>query len=112
MKKITDIVICGGDGTVNKIAASLSGIEINIGIIPVGSGNGLAFAAKIPVNVNKALDIIFAGNASYIDACSINGSFSCVLSGLGFDALVAHDFAKQNKRGLTTYVKKKLYASL
>lgn len=102
---ITDVIVCGGDGTVNQIANALQGIEINLGIIPMGSGNGLAFAAKIPKNVKKALDIIFNGNASFIDSFYINNKFSCMLSGLGFDAQVAQDFAKQSKRGLVSYVK-------
>jgi diacylglycerol kinase (ATP) len=105
-EQITDVVICGGDGTVNQVAQALLGVVISIGIIPLGSGNGLAFTVKIPANINKALDIIFIGNASSIDAFSINGSFSCLLSGLGFDALVAHDFATHTKRGLATYIKK------
>lgn len=104
-ENITDIIICGGDGTVNQIAAALLGIDINIGIIPMGSGNGLAFAAKIPIKINKALDIIFKGNSSDIDGFYINKKFSCMLCGLGFDAQVAHDFAKQKKRGLSTYIK-------
>ncbi len=45
---ITDVVICGGDGTVNAVVNALQGIPVNFGIIPMGSGNGLAFAAKIP----------------------------------------------------------------
>jgi diacylglycerol kinase (ATP) len=104
-EKITDIIICGGDGTVNQVAHALLGIDVNVGIIPMGSGNGLAFAAKIPRQVNKALEIIFKGNAVYIDSFYINKKFSCMLCGLGFDAQVAHDFAKQKKRGLATYVK-------
>jgi diacylglycerol kinase family enzyme len=71
----------------------------------MGSGNGLAFAAKIPKQVNKALDIIFAAHATYIDSFYINKKFSCMLCGLGFDAQVAHDFAQQKKRGLVTYIK-------
>ncbi|MFT3681828.1 MAG: YegS/Rv2252/BmrU family lipid kinase [Ferruginibacter sp.] len=102
---ITDIVICGGDGTVSQAAASIRNENINFGIIPMGSGNGLAFAAKIPKKVEKALDIVFDGKAEYIDSFFINGTFSCMLCGLGFDAQVAHDFAKQSKRGLATYVK-------
>lgn len=102
---VTDIVVCGGDGTVNQIAAILLEEVINIGIIPMGSGNGLAFAANIPKNISKALQVIFTGKASYIDAFYINSTFSCMLCGLGFDAQVAHDFAKQNKRGLATYVR-------
>lgn len=105
VEKITDIIVCGGDGTVNQIANALLGIPVNIGIIPMGSGNGLAFAAKIPKRIHKALDTVFAGNAVYIDSFYINNKFSCMLCGLGFDAQVAHDFAKQKKRGLATYVK-------
>ncbi|RYY44431.1 MAG: hypothetical protein EOO06_18145 [Chitinophagaceae bacterium] len=102
---ITDVVVCGGDGTVNQVAGALLGSTINIGIVPMGSGNGLALAAGIPRNSAKALDIIFAGNAAPVDGFSINNHFSCMLCGLGFDAQVAHDFARQPKRGLMTYVK-------
>ena len=104
-ENITDIVICGGDGTVSQVAGSLIDEPVNIGIIPMGSGNGLALAAKIPKNPAKALDIIFAGKAKYIDSFFINQTFSCMVCGLGFDAQVAHDFAKQGSRGLMTYVK-------
>lgn len=104
-ERITDIVICGGDGTVSQVAASLIDEDINIGIIPMGSGNGLALAAKIPKEINKALDIIFTGKGKYIDSFFINDVFSCMLCGLGFDAQVAHDFAKQPSRGLGTYIK-------
>lgn len=104
-ENITDIIVCGGDGTVNQVAGALLGTGVNIGIIPMGSGNGLAFAAKIPKSIHKALDCIFAGNAVYIDSFYINKKFSCMLCGLGFDAQVAHDFAKQQKRGLFTYIK-------
>ncbi len=104
-ENITDIVVCGGDGTVSQVASVLLEEAVNIGIIPMGSGNGLAFAAKIPKKIKKALDIIFTGKASYIDSFYINSNFSCMLCGLGFDAQVAHDFAKQNQRGLMTYIK-------
>ncbi len=107
-EKITDIIVCGGDGSVNQIANGLLGVDVNIGIIPMGSGNGLAFAAKIPKQVNKALDIIFDGHALYIDSFYINKKFSCMLCGLGFDAQVAHDFAQQKKRGLQTYVQQSI----
>jgi YegS/Rv2252/BmrU family lipid kinase len=107
-ENITDVIVCGGDGTVNQIANALLGVAVNIGIIPMGSGNGLAFAAKIPRRIHKALEVVFAGNAVYIDSFYINKTFSCMLCGLGFDAQVAHDFAKQKKRGLVTYVKQSI----
>ena len=104
-ENITDIVICGGDGTVSQVAASMIDEDINIGIVPMGSGNGLALAAKIPKDIHKALDVIFTGKGRYIDSFFINDVFSCMLCGLGFDAQVAHDFAKQPSRGLGTYIK-------
>lgn len=108
-ENITDIVICGGDGTINKIANALLDVDVKVGIIPMGSGNGLALAAKIPKQIDKALDVIFTGKARYIDSFFINDSFSCMLCGLGFDAQVAHDFAKQPNRGLSTYIKQTFY---
>ena len=59
-EKVTDIVVCGGDGTVSAVASALIGTPTRIGIIPTGSGNGLAFAARIPASASKALDIIFS----------------------------------------------------
>jgi diacylglycerol kinase (ATP) len=106
--KITDVIICGGDGTVNQVAAAIRKIPVNLGIIPMGSGNGLAFAAAIPKNPNKALDVVFAGNASFVDGFYINKRFSCMLCGLGLDAQVAQDFAKQQKRGLMTYIRQSI----
>ena len=102
---VTDVVVCGGDGTVNQITAALLGVNVNIGIIPVGSGNGLALAAKIPRHVNKALEIIFTGTPTFVDGFFINNKFSCMLCGVGFDAQVAHDFAQQPTRGIKTYLK-------
>jgi diacylglycerol kinase (ATP) len=104
-EEVSDIVVCGGDGTVSAVAAALSGSDIRMGIIPMGSGNGLAFAAKIPRDPSRALDIIFAGRSSFIDAFLINGQFSIMLCGIGFDGKVAHEFALQPKRGLQTYIR-------
>lgn len=108
-KTVTDIIIVGGDGTVSQVVSALKETEVNFGIIPVGSGNGLAFCAGIPKNPLKALDIIFKGNYSFVDAFTINNKFSCMLSGLGFDAQVAHDFANKASRGLLTYTQQSLY---
>jgi YegS/Rv2252/BmrU family lipid kinase len=102
---VTDIVICGGDGTVNAVADAVRGCPVRVGVIPMGSGNGLAFAAGLPKDPSRALDIIFQGKAAPIDGLMINDSFSCMLCGIGFDAEVAHTFAKQSKRGLQTYIK-------
>jgi diacylglycerol kinase (ATP) len=112
---VTDIVICGGDGTVSAVAAalympgtrsaSLGGNEVRLGVIPMGSGNGLAFAAGIPKDPARALDLIFAGRSAYIDGVLINDRFSCMLCGIGMDGKVAHEFAGQQRRGLQTYIR-------
>jgi diacylglycerol kinase (ATP) len=102
---VTDIIVCGGDGTVSAVAAALTGVDVRVGIIPMGSGNGLAFAAGIPKDAGKALEIVFAGKASPIDGFLINGQFSCMLCGIGFDARVAEEFAEQPTRGLQTYIR-------
>ena len=103
---VTDIVIAGGDGTINQVLNSLRGQPVQFGIIPAGSGNGLALSAGIPKAKDKALDIIFKGNSLPTDAFLINDRFACMLCGLGLDAQVAHDFAKDPRRGLSTYVQK------
>ncbi|MDE3143039.1 MAG: YegS/Rv2252/BmrU family lipid kinase [Bacteroidota bacterium] len=107
-EKFTDVVIIGGDGTVNQVTNALRGLPVTFGIIPFGSGNGLAFAAGIPKKPAAALAIIFSGKARLIDAFYINQHYSCMLSGLGFDAQVAHNFAAKNTRGLFTYTQESL----
>ncbi|NML19807.1 YegS/Rv2252/BmrU family lipid kinase [Pseudoflavitalea sp. G-6-1-2] len=104
-EKITDLVVCGGDGSVNAAVHSLADMDLNFGIVPMGSGNGLALAAGIPKASAKALDIVFDGVPRATDAFLVNDQFACMLCGLGFDAKVAHEFAEQPKRGLATYTK-------
>jgi diacylglycerol kinase (ATP) len=107
LEYVTDVVVAAGDGTVRQVAKALQGIPVpvTLGIIPRGSGNGLAFAARIPKDPRKALEIIFANRYAPVDAFYVNEQFCCMLSGLGFDAQVAHDFARSGTRGLATYVK-------
>ncbi len=106
---ITDVVIVGGDGTVNAVVDALKDTPVHFGIVPMGSGNGLAFCAGIPKNPYKAIDLLFTGTPAYIDGFEMNGHFSCMLSGLGFDAQVAHDFANTSSRGLITYTQQSLF---
>ena len=107
-ESFTDVVIIGGDGTVNQVTYALKHLPVHFGIIPFGSGNGLAFAAGIPKKPEAALAIIFAGKTKTVDAFTINQYYSCMLSGLGFDAQVAHNFAAKNTRGLFTYTQESL----
>ena len=106
--RFTDIIIVGGDGSVNQIVQAFAELRLRFGILPVGSGNGLARAAGIPTKIKRALQVIIEGNTMPVDAFSINDRFSCMLSGLGFDAQVAHNFARKAKRGLFNYTKESL----
>jgi YegS/Rv2252/BmrU family lipid kinase len=107
-EQVTDIVIVGGDGTANQVTNALREFPVNFGIIPLGSGNGLAFTANIPKKPEEALAIIFNGKPKPVDAFTINNYYSCMLSGLGFDAEVAHGFALKSTRGLFTYTQESL----
>lgn len=102
-EKVTDIVIAGGDGTISQVVSSLMDTAVDFGVIPCGSGNGLALTAGISKQPEKALEIIFNCKSKAIDGFYINDHFACMLSGLGFDAKVAHEFANQEKRGLKKY---------
>jgi len=97
------VVAVGGDGTINEIAQSLIDSDCHMGIIPLGSGNGLARHLKIPLNTEKAIENIINFNSSIIDTGSINDQFFVNVAGVGFDAFVAHKFAEAKGRGFRTY---------
>ncbi len=98
-------IAVGGDGTVNEIAKVLINTQAILGIIPVGSGNGLARHLKIPLTVNKALQIINNLKTESIDCGIINSiPFFCTC-GVGFDALIGEKFDQKKRRGLLTYIK-------
>ena len=103
---ITDVVIAGGDGTISGVLGSLRTENIQFGLLPCGSGNGLALSAGLPVAIDTALEIILKGKSEWTDAFLINNKFACMLCGVGFDAAVAHAFAADPRRGLNTYIRK------
>lgn len=107
-EKITDVIMTGGDGTVNQVTGALRDVAVRFGIIPMGSGNGLARSAGIPTKPQQALALIFEGHSKRIDAFLINNQYACMLSGIGFDAQVAHDFATKASRGLLTYTQQSI----
>jgi YegS/Rv2252/BmrU family lipid kinase len=106
------VVAIGGDGTINEIARSLVHSNTALGIIPCGSGNGLARHLRIPMDPKAAIDIINQGNRLCIDYGKINNiPFFCTC-GVGFDAFVSLKFADSGKRGLLTYLENTLHESL
>lgn len=106
------VVAIGGDGTINEIARSLVHTQTALGIIPCGSGNGLARHLQIPLDSKKAIDIINEGVVELIDYGKINDvPFFCTC-GVGFDAFVSLKFSKSGRRGPLTYLEKTLLESL
>ncbi|RSK43625.1 YegS/Rv2252/BmrU family lipid kinase [Hymenobacter perfusus] len=99
------IVAVGGDGTVNEVARGLLGTAAALGIVPRGSGNGLARHLRIPLDLPGAVRRACQPTFQRIDAGRINGHWFFCTAGLGFDAHVSKMFAKAGTRGLSTYVK-------
>ena len=98
------VVAVGGDGTVNEIARSLVHTPVALGIIPCGSGNGLARHLQIPMEPQGAIDIINSYTLKYLDYGTINDlPFFCTC-GVGFDAFVSSKFAHSSKRGALSYL--------
>lgn len=99
------VIAAGGDGTVNETAKALCGSSAALGILPCGSGNGLARHLDIPVDIDAALEIIAE---NHIVACDYGTAddipFFCTF-GMGFDAAVSKSFAEQKQRGFITYIR-------
>ncbi len=102
------VVAVGGDGTVNEVGRKLINTKTALGIIPCGSGNGLARHIHIPLDLRKAIEIINEGLVKAIDYGMMNDlPFFCTC-GVGFDALVSFQFALDGRRGILTYIEKTL----
>ncbi len=98
------VVAVGGDGTVNEVARGVISSGKTLGIIPSGSGDGLALHLGISRNFEKALDTVVNGTPHTIDVGTINGRLFVSVCGVGFDALVSERFAKSGRRGLVSYI--------
>jgi len=104
------IVAVGGDGTINEVASSLIHSPTALGIIPIGSGNGLALHLGISKNIKKAVEQLNHSQIVEIDYGKANEiPFFCTC-GVGFDAHISEEFAKSSKRGFVNYIKKTINA--
>lgn len=100
------VVAVGGDGTVNEVARGLRDTQTAMGILPMGSGNGLARHLNIPMRLNRALEMFNRCEPIKIDYGLANGHVFVTTCGTGFDAMIAEQFAAAGKRGFKTYVQK------
>lgn len=99
------IVAVGGDGTVNEVATALVGTEAVLGIVPVGSGNGLARYLGISTRITESMAVIRDFRVKRIDAGCVNDHFFFSTCGTGFDAIVGKEFADRSRRGIRTYLR-------
>jgi len=104
-KEYKKVVAVGGDGTVNEVASAIVETDAILGIVPLGSGNGLARHLKIPLKPQKALNLIKEGNHIKIDYGKINDRKFFCTTGVGFDAHIGHVFSKLEGRGFGNYLK-------
>lgn len=104
-----DIVVAvGGDGTVNEIASAIVGSNTALGIVPYGSGNGLARFLGIPMNPQQAIQTLSSGKVESIDSGQLNGKPFFNMAGMGFDAHISEVFSHGKKRGFISYIKSSL----
>jgi diacylglycerol kinase (ATP) len=99
------VVACGGDGTINEVASCLVSTDITLGIIPVGSGNGLASHLLIPKNVEKALQTIANQKTTRIDVGQLKQMYFFSNMGFGMDATIIKNYQESKTRTLVGYLK-------
>ena len=109
------VIPVGGDGTINMVASELIGTEVEMGMIPAGSANGLAFNRGIPVRFEDALYKNLQGNFEPFDVIQVNDSHYCLhLSDVGINARIVKRFEKEGDKGFWGYGKqlfKELFSS-
>lgn len=107
------VVAVGGDGTINELLPAILHSGASLGIVPRGSGNGLARHLEIPMDPLPALKRLASGKSMEMDILVVNGQLCCNTSGLGFSSTVARNFGADGKRGFWSYFKLalKLYKS-
>ena len=99
------IISIGGDGTLNAVASGMVGSALQLGIVPMGSGNGYARSLKLPRDPVEALRSAFRGKARQMDVCYLNDLLFLGTAGIGFDARVAHAFDQSKGRGMWNYMR-------
>jgi YegS/Rv2252/BmrU family lipid kinase len=97
------VVAVGGDGSVADVAIGLAGSDTALGIIPKGSGNGMARTLGLPLQEEAAIRVLNGGHARQIDVGYVNDKMFVSNAGVGFDALISKKFAQSTKRGLQAY---------
>ena len=104
-ENVSKVIVAGGDGTINEVCQSLINTKIEIGIVPLGSGNGLSIDLGISKKPIKAFNFAISNHSRKIDAIKWNNNIMVNASGMGFDGLIAKLFNEGNNRGIIGYTK-------
>lgn len=97
------VAAVGGDGTVNEVASALVNTDVRLGVIPVGSGNGVARGLNLPLTLRRSIRTLCTGETRKIDVGKIGDRYFFATTGLGFDAVVGKLFDEGNLRGPLPY---------
>ena len=100
-----DVVAWGGDGTVNEVAGALIGTSSALGVVPSGSGDGLARSIGLPLETDEALQSALSGSAGAIDVGYLGDRHFLNIAGIGFDAAVGVRFNREGTRGVLGYAR-------
>ncbi len=98
------IISVGGDGTLHEVLQAVAEKNIPLGILPMGSGNGLARQLNIDLNFEKALHQLKESKKVAIDIGKVNNRFFINSLGFGFDARVCQEINLATFRGLKMYM--------
>ena len=105
LKGFDIVVAVGGDGSINDCVKGLVSTGVTLGIIPAGSGNGLARCLNLPLTIESTIKCINNQKSVEIDSINLNDTVYASIAGVGFDALIAREFAKTHTRGFQPYLK-------
>ncbi len=97
------VIAIGGDGSVNEVASALVNSGAALGIVPAGSGNGLARSLNIPLNIDRAFETALNGGIRSIDAGKAGGHYFFAVCGVGLDARIGQKFQRLKRRGIVPY---------
>ena len=101
--KFDVIVGAGGDGTINEVATGLIGSDSALGIIPLGSGNGVARSYHIPLNIKESIAFLANPKIVKVDVGKVNNHFFLGVCGMGYDAMIGKKFQEFGTRGPVPY---------
>jgi len=103
------VLAVGGDGTANEVAAGLLGSTTALGVVPAGSGNGLARTLRVPLDADRALRTLASAVVLRMDVGRVNGHPFLNVAGAGFDAAVGEAFharaLRGGRRGVMSYAR-------